>query len=286
MLVHERRGPLDGVVVGAHDRLGRHHLGHLRAKGPAQLLLEVLVPELERATEERQDGREVHLALLHDEIAVGEHPDDRTVAVDHGRGVDVAFEQCPHRLLDAVVGSEREHVRRHDVPHGRVAIHSGLQAVEHRGQLLCHVTGHQTAARAEGTRPPVQPRARGGGAEGVHALREQRPDDAGQHVARAGRGEARVARRRHQHPPFAVSHDGGRSLEQHRGTGRRREVAGGGDPVRPRRLSREALELAVVRRQDGLRMGVAGDVGAQRREAVAVDDRRDRRLLARPGARR
>jgi hypothetical protein len=76
------------------------------------------VAELERPAEERHHCGEVQLALLHDEIAVREHSDNLALLVDDRRCIDVAIEQRPHGLFDPVVRPEREHVRRHDVPHG------------------------------------------------------------------------------------------------------------------------------------------------------------------------
>ena len=46
--------------------------------------------------------------------------------VDNRCSIDVALEQLVHRRLDLVVRTECQHVRRHDLPDGRVAITRSL----------------------------------------------------------------------------------------------------------------------------------------------------------------
>ena len=66
------------------------------------------------------------------------------------------------------------------------------------------------------------------GAQAVHAHREMGRDEAGQHVAGAGRRQAGVSGSHHQDPTIGIRDHRGRTLEQH-------DRAGGGGEV-PRRL--------------------------------------------------
>ena len=103
--------------------------------------------QLEGGAEEDEDGREVELALLHDQVAGGEHPDDRAVRVDDGRAVDAPVDHGLHGVLDVVVRREGEHVGGHVRAHGRVAGHSVLRELgEGGGEPVGDVAGHQAAA--------------------------------------------------------------------------------------------------------------------------------------------
>ena len=74
----------------------------------------------------------------------------------------------------------------------------------------------------------MQPGPGVGGLEGLQALGQQGADDAGQHVAGAGRGQ--LGRPLHDHPrlPRGRGDDGRRALEQHHLAGGRRRPARGG----------------------------------------------------------
>ena len=122
--------------------------------------------------------------------------------------------------------------------------------------------------------------------------RQQRPQDAGEHVAGPGRGEPRHVRRDGADAAVRRRHDRRRALQQHDGTGGRRRLGRRRDPVGllaeaetlPQRRVLPVVRSEHPRRAHvgGGRPGIRGAIGARQRldevQGAGVDDHGDIRL--------
>ncbi len=290
VLVHERRSSLDRVVVVADDGLGRHHLRHLRPEGAPQLLLEVLVAELERAAEERHHGREVQLALLHDEIAVRQQSDDCSLDVDDGaasmlRSSNVRMacstpSSGPN--VSAITSSGARPHRCRNSLHRRDSRCDPLRPPSRRAPWA------DACATSPATRPRRGPRVLAIPCSHAPAAAARKgwtpcarrepitPERTSPVPAVARRASPVVDTRTRPSPSATTVVDPLSSTVASVAAARSRAAV-----IRsgPGGVPGESFVLAVVRRQDGQWVRVAGHVRAERRESVTVDDGRDRRFL-------
>ena len=121
----------------------------------------------------------------------------------------------------------------------------------------------------------------------VETTGEERPDDAGQHVAGAGGGERRGARPPEQHPTAGVGHRGGGSFDQGHGPRGRGEGPGRPDAVGAGRTRHQPGVLPIVGSEHEARPGpgcaersrvVRTVEPAEGEQPVGIDHDRHRRL--------